>query len=131
MKPFVVALAIAVACLALPGVGSAQRLPAGSPCTFNRDCLSGKCRGGSQQEVPGSAAAARRLAMHQERGVLVRQMPGRIEQEVPGRLSTLQSLRDRPPSQLASRLMPPAGIEPATPCLGEVRPGQQPAALSS
>ena len=55
MKPLVVALAIATICLALPvsGRGAQGGLPDGSPCTFNRDCLSGKCRGGSNKRCQG------------------------------------------------------------------------------
>jgi len=53
MKPLVVALAIATICLALPVSGRAQGLPDGAPCKFNRDCLSGKCRGGSNKRCQG------------------------------------------------------------------------------
>jgi hypothetical protein len=40
---------------ALAGPVFAAGLPAGSPCTFNRDCLSGKCRGGSNKKCQGPA----------------------------------------------------------------------------
>lgn len=53
MKPFVVALAFAVTCLALPGPASTQGLPDGSPCRFNSDCISGKCRGGANKKCQG------------------------------------------------------------------------------
>jgi hypothetical protein len=53
MKPFVVALALALACAAVPGSVRAAGLPDGSPCTFNRDCLSGKCRGGANKKCQG------------------------------------------------------------------------------
>jgi hypothetical protein len=53
MKPLGVALAFAVVCLGVPGFSSAQGLPDGSPCTFNRDCLSQKCRGGAHKHCQG------------------------------------------------------------------------------
>jgi hypothetical protein len=53
MKPLGMALAFSLACLVLPGPGWAQGLPDGSPCTFNRDCLSGKCRGGANKKCQG------------------------------------------------------------------------------
>jgi hypothetical protein len=53
MKTLVAALAIAVTCLALPGLAAARGLPDGSPCMFNRDCLSGKCRGGANKHCQG------------------------------------------------------------------------------
>ena len=53
MKPFVVALVLAAACLVLPTSARAQGLPDGAPCMFNRDCLSGKCRGGANKQCQG------------------------------------------------------------------------------
>ena len=53
MKALVAALTIAVLCLATPGFGAAAGLPDGSPCMFNRDCLSGKCRGGANKHCQG------------------------------------------------------------------------------
>jgi hypothetical protein len=53
MRPLVVALAFAVICLGVPGSSSAQGLPDESPCTFNRDCLSHKCRGGAHKHCQG------------------------------------------------------------------------------
>jgi hypothetical protein len=53
MKPLVVALALTLTCAAVPGRGWAQGLPDDSPCTFNRDCLSGKCRGGAMKRCQG------------------------------------------------------------------------------
>jgi hypothetical protein len=55
MKTLVAALILAVACLATPGLGAAQGLPEGAPCKFNRDCLSGKCRGGANKHCQGPA----------------------------------------------------------------------------
>jgi len=40
-------------CLAAPTVVAAQGLPDGSPCMFNRDCLSRKCRGGASKHCQG------------------------------------------------------------------------------
>jgi len=34
-------------------IGPAQGLPDGAPCTFNRDCISGKCRGGAHKQCQG------------------------------------------------------------------------------
>jgi hypothetical protein len=54
MKPLIVALALALSCVVAPaGIASAQGLPAGGPCQFNRDCLSGKCRGGANKRCQG------------------------------------------------------------------------------
>ncbi len=53
MKLLVVALALAAACLTAPGFASAQALGDGSPCRFNRECLSGKCRGGANKKCQG------------------------------------------------------------------------------
>jgi hypothetical protein len=56
MKPLIAALALAAAVLAAPDPGRAQAsggLPDGSPCTFNRDCASGKCRGGANKKCQG------------------------------------------------------------------------------
>ena len=52
MKALVLASLVAV-CLAVPVSGFAQPLPDGSPCMFNRDCLSGKCRGGANKKCQG------------------------------------------------------------------------------
>jgi len=52
MKALVVACLLAV-CLAEPASAVPQGLPDGSPCMFNRDCLSGKCRGGSHKKCQG------------------------------------------------------------------------------
>ena len=53
MKTLVAALAIAVTCLVTPRLAAAQGLPDGSPCMFNRDCISGKCRGGVSKHCQG------------------------------------------------------------------------------
>jgi hypothetical protein len=53
MKALVGAFAIAVVCLATPGLAAATGLPDGSPCMFNRDCLSLKCRGGANKHCQG------------------------------------------------------------------------------
>src|SRR5262245_42395872 len=64
MKALVVASLLTV-CLAVPVSGLAQGLPDGSPCMFNRDCLSGKCRGGANKKcqgpplLPGGAACTK------------------------------------------------------------------------
>jgi len=44
-------LLISLLLLPLPLI--AAGLPAGSPCSFNRDCLSGKCRGGANKHCQG------------------------------------------------------------------------------
>jgi hypothetical protein len=53
MKPFVAALTLAIACLTVPPPLRAQGLGDGSPCRFNRDCLSRKCRGGHNKRCQG------------------------------------------------------------------------------
>jgi len=53
MKTLVAALVLAVTCLVAPRLAAAQGLPDGSPCMFNRDCLSGKCRGGANKHCQG------------------------------------------------------------------------------
>jgi len=52
MKALVAAFAIAVVCLATPGLGATLGGD-GDPCMFNRDCLSGKCRGGANKHCQG------------------------------------------------------------------------------
>jgi hypothetical protein len=52
MKPLVVALGL-VLCLGVPGPMAAPGLPDGATCQFNRDCLSGKCRGGAHKKCQG------------------------------------------------------------------------------
>jgi hypothetical protein len=46
-------LCMFMACLVAPAAVIAQSLPDGSPCMFNRDCLSGKCRGGAHKKCQG------------------------------------------------------------------------------
>ena len=53
MRTLVVALTFVVVCLAMPGRAAATRLPDGSPCMFNSDCISGKCRGGMEKHCQG------------------------------------------------------------------------------
>jgi hypothetical protein len=55
MRTLVVALTFAAVCLAMPGRSAAAGLPEGSPCMFNSDCLSGKCRGGANKHCQGPA----------------------------------------------------------------------------
>jgi hypothetical protein len=52
MNSLVVAFVLA-ACLAVPGLASALGLPEGSPCMFNLDCISHKCRGGMHKHCQG------------------------------------------------------------------------------
>ena len=53
MKTLGAALALAAVCLVTPGLAAGAGLPDGSPCMFNRDCLSGKCRGGANKHCQG------------------------------------------------------------------------------
>jgi len=59
MKLFVVALVLAAACVGMPRFAVADRLPDGSPCLFNRDCISLKCRGGAMKHCQGPACLPR------------------------------------------------------------------------
>jgi len=53
MKVLMVVCTLTV-CLVVPASAAmAQGRPDGAPCTFNRDCLSGKCRGGSNKRCQG------------------------------------------------------------------------------
>jgi len=55
MKPLLVALVLAMTCTTVPSRGWARELRGvdGAPCIFNRDCLSGKCRGGAFKRCQG------------------------------------------------------------------------------
>jgi len=56
MRTLVVALTFAAVCLAMPARhAAAGLLPEGAPCTFNSDCISGKCRGGANKHCQGPA----------------------------------------------------------------------------
>jgi hypothetical protein len=52
MKALVIAFLLS-SCLAVPVTVVALGLPDGSPCLFNRDCISGKCRGGANKKCQG------------------------------------------------------------------------------
>jgi hypothetical protein len=91
-----------MACLVAPAAVIAQSLPDGSPCMFNRDCLSGKCRGGAHK--CRTSAPARWRGVPEERAMLVgRAAAARTRSARATDPSDVRAVRGRPTVADASR----------------------------